>query len=293
MNSALLPANPPAPATSFEQLRERAIALRRAGHSRREIKAVLDIRSNETLGKALRGEPPPEWTRRPRAKDKLHARARELRAEGHDYQEIATALGVAKSTVSAWVHDMPWPDRLSYEACRQRSVEGSVQFWAAERPAREARREEIRAAAAAEIGALSGREVLIAGAIAYWCEGSKSKPHKLRERVTFINSDPGLIKFFLRFLREAGVDSAQLRFRVQIHESADVAAAEGFWLGVTSAKPAQFQRTTLKRHNPRTVRKNVGADYHGCLVVNVQQSANLYRRIEGWVRAVLSSRPVS
>jgi hypothetical protein len=33
------------------------------------------------------------------------------------------------------------------------------------------------------------------------------------------------------------------------------------------------------------VRKNVGADYHGCLIIGVRQSADLYRRIEGWVRA--------
>jgi DNA-binding CsgD family transcriptional regulator len=113
---------------SFEQLREQAVALRRSGHSRREIKALLGISSNATLDRALRGEPPPEWTRRPRAKDHLQAKARELRAQGHDYAEIAAALGVAKSTVSAWVHDMPWPDRLSYEECRQRSIDGSRQF---------------------------------------------------------------------------------------------------------------------------------------------------------------------
>ncbi len=45
-----------------------------------------------------------------------------------------------------------------------------------------------------------------------------------------------------------------------------------------------FTGPALKRHNPRTVRKNVGADYHGCLIVGVRQSADLYRRIEGWVR---------
>ncbi len=71
-------------------------------------------------------------------------------------------------------------------------------------PAREARREAVRAAAAGEIGPLSEREILIAGAIAYWCEGAKSKPHR-REQVVFINSDPALIKFFLRFLDEVGI----------------------------------------------------------------------------------------
>ena len=277
----------PGTTSSTERLRERAIALRRAGHSRREIKDILGIGSNATLDRALRGEPPPEWTRRPRAKDDSHARARELRATGLDYEEIAAALGVSKSSVSLWVRDMPRPERLSYEECRKRSAEGTRLYWVTERPAREARREQVRAAAAGQIGVLSKREILIAGAIAYWCEGTKSKPHQLRERVIFINSDPGLIKFFLRFLDEAGVTPTQLRFRVQIHETADVAGAERFWRGVTGAEPTQFHQTTLKRHNPRTVRKNVDADYHGCPRIDVLQSADLYRRIEGWVRAAV------
>ena len=103
---------------------ERAIALRRAGHSLREIKQILGIGSNQTLHEALRGEPPPEWTRRPRAKDDLHARARELRAQGLDYDDIAAALGVSKSSVSLWVRDMPRPERLSYEECRKRVGRG-------------------------------------------------------------------------------------------------------------------------------------------------------------------------
>ena len=291
MNSTELPAQRPGRGAASEQLREQAIALRRAGHSRREIKALLGITSNATLDRALRGEPPPEWTRRPNAKDEVRARARELRSQGLDYEEIVAALGVSKSSVSLWVRDMPRPPRLSYEETRKRAAEGARRYWAAERPAREARREAMRAAAAAEIGVMSPREILIAGSVAYWCEGAKSKPYRLAERVVFINSDPDLIKFFLRFLSAAGVESTQLGFRVHIHESADIVAAECFWLGVTGAEPAQFLRTTLKRHNPRTVRKNVGADYHGCLIVLVRQGAELYRRIEGWVRAVTGMMP--
>jgi hypothetical protein len=293
MNSIQLNADGQSPSDKAGRLRERAIALRRAGRSRREIKEILGIGSNQTLNEALQGEPPPEWTRRPRAKDALRARARELREQGLDYDDIAASLGVSKSSVSLWVRDMPRPERLSYEECRKRSAEGSRLYWEAERPVREAQRESVRVAAAGQMGVLSKREVIIAGAIAYWCEGAKSKPHKLCERVVFINSDPGLIRLFLRFLGEAGVASVQLRFRVHIHETADVDAAEGFWRDVTGAEPAQFQRPTIKRHNPKTVRKNVGDDYHGCLIVGVSQSADLYRRIEGWVRAAVKSGPVS
>ncbi len=282
-------------------LRERAIALRREGKSRREIKEILGPMSNATLNDALHGVPPPEWTCRANAKDELRAAARELRSQGCAYGEIARQLGVAKGSVSSWVRDMPVHPRLSYEECRKRSAEGSRRYWAAEREVREARRGSELAAAAAEIGALTDREVLISGALTYWCEGAKSKPHRRSERVIFINGDPALITFFLRFLEVAGVTREDLIFRVYIHENADAEAAQRFWLELTGAEPGQFRQPTLKRHNPRTVRKNVAASYHGCLRVDVRRSGQLYRKIEGWVAGVAAgcalsagqARPVS
>jgi len=271
-------------------LLEQVVMLRREGKSRREIKQTLGPMSNATLNDALKDEPPPEWTRRPNAKDELRASARELRTQGLDYEEIAAALGVAKSSVSLWVRDLPTPARLSYAECRKRSAEGARRYWAAERPAREAHRAAIRDAATAEIGELTDRELLIAGAIAYWCEGSKSKAHRPSSRVIFTNSDPGLIQFFMRFLDAAGTPRADLAFRVFIHENADVESAQRFWRDVTGASPGQFLTPALKRHNPRTTRKNVGENYHGCLRIDVRRSAELYHRIEGWAAAGMAAR---
>jgi transcriptional regulator with XRE-family HTH domain len=275
----------------LDQLREQAVALRRQGKSRRQIKEILGPMSNTTLNDALKNEPPPEWTRRPRAKDELRAKARELRGQGRDYEEIAAALGVSKSTVSLWVRDLPVPARLSYEECRKRSAEGARRYWAAERPARTAQRAAACDAAAAEIGNLTARELLIAGAIAYWCEGSKTKPQRRIDRVIFMNSDPSLIRFFLRFLDTTGTPRTDLRFRVYIHENADVEAAQRFWMEVTEASLDRFFRPTLKRHNPKTVRKNVGDHYHGCLRIDVYRSADLYRKIAGWAAASMAARP--
>jgi transposase-like protein len=272
----------------LDQLQEQAVALRRQGKSRRQIKEILGPMSNTTLNDALKNEPPPEWTRRPRAKDELRVQARELRGQGRDYEEIAATLGVSKSSVSLWVRDLPRPARLSYEECRKRSAEGARRYWAAERPAREARRIAVCEAAAAEIGSLAAREVLIAGAIAYWCEGGKTKPDQRADRVMFINSDPSLIRFFLRFLDATETPRTNLRFRVYIHENADVETAQRFWMDVTGAPSDRFSRPTLKRHNPKTVRKNVGEDYHGCLRIDVHHSADLYRKIEGWAAAIMS-----
>lgn len=271
----------------LDRLRERAISLRREGKSRREIKAVLGPMSNSTLAGFLRGVPPPDWTRRPNAKDELRTMARRLRSLGLDYDEIVASLGVSKSSVSLWVRDLPRPPRLSVEECRKRSAEGSRRYWEAERLAREARLAGVAGRAAAEVGDMTDREIVIAGAIAYWCEGSKSKPHRRLDRVVFINSDPALIGFFLKFLDTADVPREALVFRVYIHETADVESAQRFWLGLTGAEPSQFRRPVLKRHNPKTIRKNVGEGYLGCLRIDVRRSSDLYRRIEGWATAAM------
>ena len=226
-------------------MRERAISLRREGKSNREIKAILGPMSNSTLTGFLRGVPPPDWTRRPNAKDELRTTARSLRNLGLDYDEIVARLGVSKSSVSLWVRDLPTPQGLSPQEIRERAAEGSRQYWARQRKARAAHRANEHNAAAAEIGELSDREIIIAGAIAYWCEGSKSKPYARGDRV--------------------------------------------IWIEVTGSEDEQFLRPTLKGHNPKTTRKNVGDGYHGCLRIEVRRGARLYARIEGWATAVMAA----
>jgi hypothetical protein len=105
----------------------------------------------------------------------------------------------------------------------------------------------------------------------------------------FVNSDPSLVRFFLRFLSLVGIGPGDWVFRVCIHESADVAEAQRFWLELTGADPAQFRRPVLKRHNPKTVRQNTGDGYHGCLRIEAKRSADLYRRIAGWAAAAMAA----
>jgi hypothetical protein len=106
--------------------------------------------------------------------------------------------------------------------------------------------------------------------------------------VSFTNSDPSLIRFFLRFLDATGTPRTDLVFRVFIHENAGVESAQRFWLEITGAPLDQFFTPTLKRHNPKTVRQNVAENYHGCLHIDVHRSSGLYRKIEGWAEAIMS-----
>ncbi|MFG3406542.1 hypothetical protein [Streptomyces sp. NPDC048142] len=262
----------------FEGLREQAVALRREGLSRRQIRDRIHVDNNDILNRLLDGEPAPEWTKRPNAKDGVRAQARELRLQGMTYDQIQMELGCSKSSISLWVRDLPKPER-------KRTLEESSAIgrrgWEATLKRRDVERQATKRKAEDDIGGMTDRELFLLGVGLYWAEGSKSKPYRTQERVTFVNSDPGMIEVFLAWLRLLDVAEEHLRFHVHIHETADITAAERYWLTLTGADPSAFGKTSLKKHSPKTNRKNVGENYRGCLSVRVLKSAELYRRIEG------------
>ncbi|MFJ9717199.1 hypothetical protein ACIRPQ_14850 [Streptomyces sp. NPDC101213] len=273
----------------FEGLRERAVALRRAGYSLRQIRDELQVHNKDTLQRLVEGEPPPEWTKRPRAKDDLREKARELRQQGWTYNQIQAELDCSKSSVSLWVRDLPSPERPrpTDTSAAQRGLQRAVEN-------RTVAREELRAQASAEIGPMTPRELFLLGVGLYWSEGAKAKPGTNR-RVIFVNSDPSMIEVFLSWLDLLGVEPERRRFSVAIHESADVPGAEAYWAQRLGIDVGDLLKTSLKKHNPKTNRTNTGDTYHGCLRVAVLKSADLHRRVEGWwygiVGAALATDP--
>ncbi|MER5217256.1 hypothetical protein ABT063_43725 [Streptomyces sp. NPDC002838] len=268
----------------FEGLRERAVALRRQGYSLRQIRDELQVHNKEILQRLVEGEPPPEWTKRPRAKDDLRERARELRRQGWTYNRIQAELGCSKSSVSLWVRDLPHPEpKCTPEEQRARMNAGLARLRASQDRERQATKE----AAAADIGKLSDRELFLLGVGLYWAEGTKDKPHARRESVEFVNSDPGMISVFLAWLDLLEVGRDRLHCRLMIHETADIDAAERYWTDLVGIDRSALGKTTLKKHNPTTVRKNTGDAYRGCFCIKVRQGADLYRRIEGWWNGIV------
>ncbi|WP_217242423.1 hypothetical protein [Streptomyces sp. AC555_RSS877] len=270
----------------FEALREQAVTLRRAGLSRRQIRDHLHVDNNDILNRLLEGEPPPEWTKRPNAKDDLRDKARELRLQGWTYDQIQVELGCSKSSISLWVRDLPKPERR--DPTEQAKLAGRKR-WEHELAVRDEQRQRTKMTASQEIGALSHRDLFLAGVALYWAEGSKDKPYDRREKVIFVNSDPGVIKIYGAWLNLLGVAPGRIQYRVMIHMTADIEAAKRYWADLVGVDVSTFQKTTIKKHNPKTVRKNVGEGYRGCLVVSVSQSADLYRRIEGWWSGMVDS----
>ncbi len=225
---------------------------------------------------------PPTGSRHPRAKDDDRARARELRITGMTYAAIAAALGVSKSSVSLWVRDLPRPSRET--AAQARSASRS--YWEQETRRRESSRRQTKLAAAQEVATLTARELFLVGSALYWAEGSKDKPYRRQERVVFTNSDEQMIRVFVAWLRLLAVPPEHLRYRVAIHETADVEGAVRYCADVVGVQPSTLLRPTIKRHKAKPGRRNVGDSYHGCLVIRVLQSAVLYQQIDGWWQGI-------
>jgi hypothetical protein len=272
------------------ELGERARALRAEGWSRREIMAALRV-GDDLLTASLAGTEVPASLRRPTAKDGVRERAVELRLAGRSYDEISHELGVSKSSCSLWLRHLPRPDPDPAVAAEKeaRRLDGLRRRVARENEAKDHEGDRIAAAASAALGDVSARDLLVAFAISYWCEGCKRKPWSRQERLTWLNSDPHLVRLFLEGLRLLGVTDDRLACSLQIHESADEAAARAWWVEQTGLPAECFGRSVIKRHNPKTVRRNVEADYHGCLSIRVRGSRRLYLVVRGLVEGLATS----
>ena len=258
------------------------------GLSRAQLMRRFGV-GNGTLTKWLAGLEPPSWTKRPNAKDDLRERALTLRRDGWSVPRIAAELAVSKSTAFLWTRDIPLDGTPEEERERLRLHMEQMRRsrWVPANRARDERRANIGEERRGWVGQLSEREVLLMGAVAYWCEGQKAKAWKPnRCRMMYINSDPDLIRLFLRYVEILGEDRRELTYRIHIHETADVREAECWWADQMGVPVDGFLRATVKTHNPSTVRHNVGDSYRGCLAVVVPQSRELYWRTEGLMRGL-------
>jgi hypothetical protein len=199
--------------------------------------------------------------------------ARQLRRVGLPLAEIASRLGVSKSSVSLWVRDVSF-DPLPRPPRGRRRAPNALQR------RRQAEVERLVEEGRERIGRLSERELLVAGVALYAGEGSKTDGC-----VRFANSDPRMIYFYCCWLRRFfTVDESRLRVHLYLHEGLDLASAIAHWSAVTAIPPSQFGKPYRAVPDP-SIRHT--KHVHGCATVSYSCSAT-HRSIMGLVNALLS-----
>jgi len=153
----------------------------------------------------------------------------------------------------------------------------------AQRRARQARKESKK-----EIGSLSKRDIFIMGVSLYWAEGYKRpviRNGKVRTShiVSLTNSDPNLIKSFLRFLREIClVDEEKIIANLRIFEHQNEAYLLDFWSKATNIDINRFRKTYVGPSISSKGKRPFNILPYGTLQIGIGNT-NLYHKIMGWI----------
>jgi transposase-like protein len=205
-----------------------------------------------------------------------------MRAQGRSVVEIARILGVAKSTASAWVRDVPLTDEQRATLLRRSAMyEGRWKGAAANAEKGRVRRREYQREGARRATTASPRYV--AGCMLYWGEGAKC-----RHAVQIWNSDPELLAFFVGFLREE-VTVADDQIRISCNLFADhverLDEVEGFWLDVLGLRRSSLRKSMVNNYSKYSQKKRKNRLPYGTCKV-VVHSTRIVQTIYGSIQAI-------
>jgi hypothetical protein len=110
---------------------------------------------------------------------------------------------------------------------------------------REARWAEVRKRAAKDVGTFNKREFLIAGLFLYWGEGTKTS----EASTSLSNTDPTMIRFFIRWLESLGVPRNRLRVYVHLYSDMDVKQEMRYWSKTLDLPLSSFRKPYIKTSN--------------------------------------------
>jgi len=219
-------------------------------------------------------------------KTKEKERAIKLRKKGFSYSEILKGVPVAKSTLSLWLRSVGLAKKQR-QRLTEKKLAAALRGAKAKRDYRLAITKEIKDKARKEIGKLSRRDLWLIGVALYWAEGSKERTKS--NSVQFGNSDPEMIKLFLKWLQKVcKIPKKDIVFEIYLHKTAVKRKREvqNYWVKMTNFSLNQFKKIRWKKHNLNPKRKNIGKNYYGQLRISIRKSSNFNREITGWIEGV-------
>lgn len=221
-------------------------------------------------------------------KTKEREKAIKLRKQGLSYREILAIIPVSKSSLSLWLRSIGLSKRQK-QRLTEKKMASMRRAWISCKRKRILTTEKIQKKAIKDIGKITRRELQLIGIALYWAEGAKQKEQNVSQGVKLGNSDPIMIKIFLKWLMVVcKIPKKDICFRIFLHRTAEhkIVNVQKYWSDIAGFPITKFQKVTWKKHNIKTTRKNIQDNYYGLLEVGVFKSTNLNRQILGWVKGI-------
>ena len=179
--------------------------------------------------------------------------ARELRrSEGLPIGKIAERLGVAKSSVSRWVCDVELTPS-QHAALRAQNPRYNAKLRGQRRRSAAARAVRLEAQAHGRALARGGDPLHLQGCMLYWAEGAKD-----RNCAALINSEPEMLRVFIRFLRDCyEVPGERMALTVNCHagNGLDGPAIVRWWLDALALPACCARAPVVNRVSPSSRRR--------------------------------------
>ena len=191
----------------------------------------------------------------------IREKASKLRRLGYSIEEIAIRLNIAKSTSSIWVRGVNL-DKKALDRIESRKLLGyrkAALHWSEKLRKKENNNSCLAQRVVSNISRDLNHGKLYC-ALLYWCEGGKGE----KEGLKFSNSDPALIKTFLKLFRSCfSIKNEKIRLLMHLHNYHDEQKQKIFWSKITGIPKRHFYKTFIKASSKIRIKKN----YPGCITI--------------------------
>lgn len=188
----------------------------------------------------------------------------QLRKRGHSLSEIRKITKKSNSLVSKYIQGVAILPRY-YHAWKIKQGGSKTRAnieW-----------EKSKIIAEKIVGSLNRKEKLLIAACLYWGEGTKTE-------LNLSNTDPNLIRIFIRCLEEIGVTKDKLRITIRIYDDLNKDKAMEFWAGVIGIQKNQILNVNVLKG------KKDGKLQYGMCRIRVTKGAPYFKIIKSIIKVI-------
>jgi len=189
--------------------------------------------------------------------------ALQMRKNGKSYNEIHSALKIPKATLSNWFSEIGWSKDIAKKLATKVQVQHTVRLVKLDKIRGQHLThsyEEARREAKEDLEILKYNPLFIAGLMLYWGEGDKAT----KAQVRLANTDPGLIKLFVVFLRKVcNIPEEKVGVHILTYPDIDDKTNRQYWSEISGIAPKKFLKSVhiQGRHKTRRLGHGVCSVY--------------------------------